>query len=69
MFDLATIGRVVSIGSNVSMVRDGDKVLIQIDLTQELGQSKTGKSTLIASTQGNRNVPGTDVKLGINCYR
>jgi hypothetical protein len=69
MFDMATIGRVVSLGANVQAVRDGDSVFIRIDLTQDLGPSKSGKTNMIASTQGNRNVPGTDVKIGVNCYR
>ena len=69
MFDMSTIGRVIHVGSNVSLVRDGDKVFIQVDLTQSLGASKSGKSELIASTGGNTLSPGTDVKLGVNCYR
>ena len=69
MFDMATIGRVINIGQNVSAVRDGDKVFIQIDLTQDLGPSKSGKSKLIATTSGNHRLPGTDVTLGVNCYR
>ncbi len=69
MFDMATIGRVVNIGSNVKGVREGDKLFLEIDLTQSLGASKSGKSELVASTGGNRTVAGTDVKLGINAYR
>jgi hypothetical protein len=69
MFDMSTIGRVINLGSNVKSVRDGDKLYIELDLSESLGASKSGKSELVASTQGNRTIPGTDVKLGINCYR
>jgi hypothetical protein len=67
--DLSTIGRVVNLGNNVKSVRDGDKLYIEIDLTADMGASKSGKSILVASTGGNRTVSGTDVKLGINAYR
>lgn len=69
MFDMATIGRVMNLGSNVKSVRDGDKLYLELDLTQSLGASKSGKSELVASTGGNRTIPGTDVKIGINAYR
>lgn len=50
-----------------------DNILtITVDLSKNLGASKSGKSLLIASTGGNMTVPhptAHDIKLGLNCYR
>jgi hypothetical protein len=55
---------------NVEYKVDGNKLIITIDLTKEFGDSKSGKSVTIASTEGNVSVEGTqDIKLGINCYK
>jgi hypothetical protein len=55
---------------NVEMqVKDG-KLLITIDLSKQFGRSTTGKSVIIASTEGNASVPGNaDVKIGLNVYK
>lgn len=43
---------------------------ITIDLKKEFGKSKSGKSLVIATTEGNVAVEGTDgVKVGLNVYR
>lgn len=50
-----------------SAVRDG-VLELRIDLGHEHGPSKSGKTTIVASTQGNIEVaPG--VKLGLNVYK
>jgi hypothetical protein len=55
---------------NVAMRVDGDKLVIEVDLSKEIGPSSSGKTILIASTEGNANVPGHEgVKLGLNVYR
>ena len=49
-------------------LKDG-KLILEID-TKNAGEvSKSGKSTVIASTRGNVGIPGTDLKLGLNIYR
>jgi hypothetical protein len=49
---------------------NGSKLVIEIDLSQDLGPSKSGKTILIASSEGNVGVPGReDVKVGLNVYR
>jgi hypothetical protein len=55
---------------NMTMrVVDG-KLLIEVDLGQEVGPSKSGKTVLIATTEGNADCPGReDVKVGLNVYR
>ena len=55
---------------NVEMNVEHGKLLITVDLSQELGASASGKSMIIATTEGNVEVPGaTDVKIGLNVYR
>ena len=56
--------------TNVIVSVKGDKMQIEVDLSQAAGISKSGKSELIASSEGNYTVPGTNgVKLGLNVYR
>lgn len=56
---------------NVEMKMNGKNVLeIKVDLTKEFGQSKSGKTVIIATTEGNQPVTGlNDVKVGLNIYR
>ena len=54
---------------NVEMQVDGHILTIKVDLTQEFGPSSSGKTIIVASTEGNMNVPDSDVKVGLNCYR
>jgi ABC-type proline/glycine betaine transport system ATPase subunit len=56
---------------NVTMeVQDGKILIIKVDLTKEFGLSSSGKSTIIASTEGNVSVPGhEDMKVGVNIYK
>jgi hypothetical protein len=55
---------------NVTLKVEGTKLVIEVDLSKEIGPSSSGKTMLIASTEGNANVPGYEgVKLGLNVYR
>ena len=49
-------------------IRD-NKLIIEIDLTQEFGHSKSGKTISIASTKGNQKIEGTDAIIGLNVYK
>jgi hypothetical protein len=55
---------------NITVTTKGNTLIIEIDATKDLGMSKSGKTHLIASTQGNQKVTvaGRDVYLGINAY-
>lgn len=53
---------------NCEMKIEGDKLLIEIDLTQDFGPSKSGRTIIIASTQGNVDVRD-GIKIGVNCYK
>ena len=55
---------------NVDMKLSGNILTITVDITKEFGLSSSGKSLIIASTEGNVSVEGKDeVKIGLNVYR
>lgn len=56
-------------GKNVSIEVKDNKLTITVDLTKKHGTSKSGKSTVIATTSGNVPISGTDYKLGLNVYK
>lgn len=54
---------------NVDINVDGDRLTIKSDLSQDFGPSKSGKTTIVASTEGNKALPGREEKIGLNIYR
>ena len=57
---------------NVSMTINESGILtISVDLSKEYGPSKSGKNTIISSSEGNISAPEpySDVKVGINIYK
>ncbi len=54
---------------NVDMSIEGNILILKVDLSKEFGQSSSGKSVLIASTEGNYAIPGREEKVGLNVYR
>ncbi|MDB9822956.1 hypothetical protein OAC89_04570 [Deltaproteobacteria bacterium] len=54
---------------NIEMTVEGDTLIIKIDLTRDFGPSKSGKTVIVASTEGNVSVPDRDEKIGLNIYR
>jgi hypothetical protein len=54
---------------NVQMTVAGNILTITVDLTKEFGPSSSGKTIIIASTEGNIAVPERDEKIGMNVYR
>ncbi|QNB48180.1 hypothetical protein BR63_19045 [Thermanaerosceptrum fracticalcis] len=54
---------------NVKLTVNGDKLLIEVDLSKEYGPSSSGKSIVIASTEGNQPVGKDDIKVGLNVYK
>ena len=53
---------------NIDMVIEGHTLIIKVDITQRNGKSSSGKSIIIASTEGNQAVEGSDFKVGLNVY-
>ncbi len=55
---------------NVEMSIDGNILTIKVDLSKEFGPSTSGKSIVIASSEGNKSLPGKEaVKIGLNVYK
>jgi hypothetical protein len=63
------MGRKAENMKNIEMLVEGNMLTIRVDLSQRFGKSSSGKSTIIASTEGNQSVPGdADIKIGLNVY-
>ena len=54
---------------NVDIKVEGNILTIKVDLTKDFGPSASGKTIIIASTEGNVVVPDRDEKIGLNVYR
>jgi hypothetical protein len=55
---------------NVEMSLEGNILTIKVDLSKEFGPSASGKTIIIASTEGNVTIAGHEVaKVGLNVYR
>ena len=54
---------------NVDRSITGNILTITVDLTKEFGPSSSGKTIIIASTEGNIAVPDRAEKVGLNVYR
>ena len=54
---------------NVEMIVEGTMLTIKVDLSKEFGPSSSGKTTIIATTEGNVNVPDREEKIGLNIYK
>lgn len=55
---------------NVKFKVDKNTLTITVDLTERNGESKSGKTISIASTQGNQKLPSPHegVSVGLNVY-
>jgi hypothetical protein len=55
---------------NVEMKVDGNILTIKVDLSKDFGPSSSGKTIIIASTEGNQSIPDReDAKIGLNIYK
>jgi hypothetical protein len=54
---------------NVELAVDGTMLIIKVDLSKDFGPSSSGKTTIIASTEGNVSIPGREEKIGLNIYK
>ena len=53
---------------NITIKTEGSTLALTIDLSKTQGPSKTGKSIVIATTSGNKEIaPG--IYMGLNIYR
>ncbi len=55
---------------NLEMKVEVNILTVTVDLSKEFGPSSSGKTIIIASTEGNVSVPGDESrKIGLNVYR
>jgi len=54
---------------NVEMKVEGNILTIKVDLSKEYGPSSSGKTIIVASTEGNQSVPEREEKGGLNVYK
>jgi len=54
---------------NIETKVTGTKLAITVDLSKTFGPSKSGKTIIIASTEGNQKVDGADAVIGLNIYK
>jgi len=55
---------------NVEMKLEGNILTIKVDLTKEFGPSSSGKTIIIASSEGNAAIPEKEeIKIGLNVYK
>jgi hypothetical protein len=52
------------------MKLSGNILTITVDVSREFGLSTSGKSKIIASTEGNISIPDKEeIKIGLNIYK
>ncbi len=54
---------------NVEFSVDGDVLTVTVDLTKDFGPSKSGRNNIVATTEGNKTLPGRDERIGMTVYR
>ncbi len=54
---------------NVEMQVEGNILTVKVDLSKSFGPSSSGKTIIIASTEGNVALPDREEKIGLNVYR
>ena len=54
---------------NVDLSVTGSILTITIDLSKEFGPSSSGKTTIIATTEGNVSILDREEKIGLNIYK
>jgi hypothetical protein len=55
---------------NVDIKVENNILTIKVDLTKEFGPSSSGKTIIIASTEGNVAIEGhEEAKIGLNVYK
>jgi hypothetical protein len=55
---------------NCEMKLTGTMLTITVDVSKDFGKSSSGKSVIIATTEGNISIPEkNDIKIGLNVYK
>lgn len=59
----------VSRMKNVELHIEKNILTIIVDLSQDLGPSKSGRNNIVATTEGNKTIPGREERIGMTVYR
>jgi S-adenosylmethionine hydrolase len=61
----------MEIGQNIKAEIKGSVLTLTVDMSKTFGPSKSGKTTIIASSQGNVPIQGSNPQahIGLNIYR
>jgi hypothetical protein len=55
---------------NCEMKLSGNILTITVDVSKDFGKSSSGKSIIIATTEGNVSIPDKEeIKIGLNVYK
>ena len=55
---------------NCEMKLNGNMLTITVDVSKDFGKSSSGKSIIIATTEGNVSIPEKEeIKIGLNVYK
>ena len=55
---------------NVDIKIEGDILTVKVDLSKDFGPSSSGKTIIIASSEGNQSLPEHEnIKIGLNIYK
>jgi len=55
---------------NVEMHVEGNVLTIEVDLSKDFGPSSSGKTVIVATTEGNVSIPDHEhMKVGLNVYK
>jgi len=54
---------------NVKLDVNDNILSIEVDLSEEVGRSRSGKSVLVATSQGNVQIPGREETISLNVYK
>jgi hypothetical protein len=55
---------------NIKMTLEGDILKLEIDISKDFGTSKSGKTNVVATTEGNMPVPNhPNIRIGANVYK
>jgi len=57
------------IGMNVDVEVTDTQIIVRIDRTKTYGSSASGKTIIVASSQGNKQITADGIVLGLNAYR
>jgi RNA 3'-terminal phosphate cyclase len=58
-----------SAGQGVTVSVKDNVCTISFSLNGDFGPSSSGKTNIVATTSGNVEIPGTGIKVGVNCFK